>query len=69
VRIDRRRLGVATAAILLVTLATLGAIASVRWNAAGVPHEVSPPAGAAMHVPEGGGVDLTYLIIGSGRGG
>ncbi|MEU8233360.1 hypothetical protein AB0C12_27590 [Actinoplanes sp. NPDC048967] len=47
-RIGRRRLGAAIAGVLLVVLLTLGALALVRWRAAGVPHAISPPAGAVV---------------------
>jgi hypothetical protein len=48
VRIGRRRLGAAIAGVLLVVVLTLGALALVRWRAAGVPHAISPPAGAVV---------------------
>jgi hypothetical protein len=67
VRIGRRRWIVAIAGLLLVVLLTLGAIASVRWRAAGVAHVITPPAGAVTRFPEIGGyekavVDRAYLI-------
>ncbi|KUL23545.1 hypothetical protein [Actinoplanes awajinensis] len=44
-RIGRRLLGVAVAGLVLVI--ALGAIALVRWKAAGVAHALVPPTGAA----------------------
>jgi hypothetical protein len=67
VRIGRLRLGAAIAGLLLVVLLTLGAIALVRWEAAGVAHVITPPAGAVTRFPESGGyekvvVDRAYII-------
>jgi hypothetical protein len=45
VRIGRRLLGVV--GLVLFVASALGAIALVRWNAAGVAHPIVPPAGAA----------------------
>jgi hypothetical protein len=53
VRIGRRRLHAAIAATLVVALLTLGAVAFVRWNGAGVPHDIVPPDGATTQLPEG----------------
>ncbi|MCY1143887.1 hypothetical protein OWR29_38315 [Actinoplanes sp. Pm04-4] len=52
-RIGRRRLGAALAGLLLVAAVTLGALAFVRWNAAGTAHPVLPPGGATTQLPEG----------------
>jgi len=38
-------------------LLTLGALARVRWRAAGVAHAITPPAGAVPHSPEGDGYE------------
>jgi hypothetical protein len=54
VRIGRRHLGAAVAGLLLVAFVALGAIASVRWRAAGVAHVITPPAGAVAPLPEEG---------------
>ena len=66
-RIGRRRLGAAIAGLLLVVLLALGAIAFVRWEAAGAAHVISPPAGAVPQVPDGRGyetvvVDRAHII-------
>ena len=54
VRIGRRRLSAAIAGLLLVVSVTLGAMAYVRWKAAGVAHVITPPAGASTRFPESG---------------
>ncbi|MET0415332.1 MAG: hypothetical protein ABW022_04865 [Actinoplanes sp.] len=65
-RIGRRRLGAAVAGLVLVVLLTLGAIAFVRWRAAGVAHVIAPPAGAVTQLPEGAYesvvIDRAHLI-------
>lgn len=53
VRIDRRRLGAAITVLLLVVLLALGVTVFVRWTAAGVAHDIVPPAGATTQLPEG----------------
>jgi hypothetical protein len=67
VRIGRRRRGAAIAGVLLVVVLALGAVALVRWKAAGVPHAISPPAGAVV---ESAGYEQAVLdragIIASG---
>jgi hypothetical protein len=47
--------------LLLIVLLTLAAIASVRWRAAGVAHEITPPAGAVAYLPEGAPYERTVL--------
>ena len=41
------------AGLLLIVLLALGVVAWVRWDAAGQPHEIVPPAGATAWRPEG----------------
>ena len=53
-RIGRRWLGAAIAGLLLLVLLALGAIALVRWRAAGVAHPIAPPAGAVPFRSVGG---------------
>ena len=60
-------MGAAIAGLLLVVLVGLGALAFVRWEAAGVPHAISPPAGAVTQVLRGEGyervvVDRAHII-------
>ncbi|WP_250030987.1 hypothetical protein [Paractinoplanes maris] len=50
-RITRRRVGAATAGLLLLVVLALGAVAALRWRAAGVAHAITPPAGAVPGAP------------------
>ena len=50
-RISRRRLSAAIAVVLLLVALTVATIAHVRYEAAGVPHPITPPAGAAVEAP------------------
>ena len=47
--------------LLLLVLLTIGTLALVRWQAAGVAHTISPPAGAVPFRSAGGPNDLVVL--------
>jgi hypothetical protein len=63
----RRRWGAGVVGLVLVVLLGAGAVALVRWNAAGVAHAIAPPAGAIDEVPERAVLDRAGIIARSLR--
>lgn len=56
-RIGKRRLGAAVAALVLVVALAGAAVLALRWRAAGVAHPVTPPPGASMPAFDGPGFE------------